>query len=442
MPGFRRTLLLVPVLLGLFACEQAPVEEAGPDLDAALVEALTLNGQVQLSNFTLPDPGDLAAIPQDPANPLTADKVELGMLLFHETALALSPRHASGRGTYSCATCHHAAAGFQAGRRQGLGDGGSGWGVRGEGRTRNPLYAETELDVQPLHSPSVLNVAYQSVMVWSGAFGAHGPNEGTEAHWAADTSFAVNALGYAGVEAQAIAGLTKHRMDSLQASVLATHPAYLERWQRVFPGEAAGAIPAGLAIAAYERTLLAGKAPFQRWLRGEAGAMTTAEKRGALVFFGKAGCETCHTGPALNQTAFYALGMPDLAGTDVFGDVPESLGRGGFLGDPAEAFKFKVPQLYNLKDSPFYGHGGTFQSVHEVVEYYNEGRPDRTLPNGILERRFKPLGLTPDEIDDLTAFLTDALHDPDLMRYVPASLPSGNCFPANDPAARRDLGCE
>lgn len=437
---FLGALLVVGCLSG--GCEITnPTGGNDADLDETLTALLTRDGQRTLSNFILPNSDDLAAIPQDPGNPLTADKVALGRLLFHETALATSPRHEAGRGTYACATCHHAGAGFQAGRRQGVADGGVGWGVNGEGRRRSPAYEVAELDVQTLRTPTALNGAYQPVVFWSGALGAKWPNEGTEAHWTPGTPLAVNTLGFDGLETQAIAGLDMHRMGALETSVVASHPTYTAFWDRVFPGDSVSVVTAGLAIAAYERTLLANRAPFQRWLRGEAGAMTEAEKRGAIVFFGKAGCELCHTGPALNQTAFYALGMPDMQGADVYGDLSESLGRGGFLGDPDEYYKFKVPQLYNLKDAPFYGHGGMFRTIREVVDYYNEGIPARTLPEGRLAGPFKPLGLTRTEIHDLVLFLTESLHDPDLTRYVPAALPSGHCTPANDATARVDLGC-
>jgi cytochrome c peroxidase len=150
----------------------------------------------------------------------------------------------------------------------------------------------------------------------------------------------------------------------------------------------------------------------------------------------------CHSGGALSSMNFYALGMADLRGPGVLGPVPESLGRGGFLQDPDEYYRFKMPQLYNLADSPFHGHGGTFQSIREVVEYYNQGIPDVAVPDHILAASFQPLELTEQEIADLTLFLEKSLRDPNLKRYVPDSLPSGNCFPANDPAARRDLSCE
>jgi len=411
------------------------------DLDATLTEIITIGGQRRLDNFVLPAGDEYASIPQDPANPITAQKVELGQLLFHETALATTWRNPAGAGTYACATCHHAGAGFAAGRRQAIGEGGSGWGQNGEGRTRNMAYGVPDLDVQGIRSPSVLNSAFQDVMGWAGDSGARGPNRGTEAAWEGDPFHEVNRLGYDGLETQAIAALTKHRMDDLSQSIVESNDAYADLWEQAFPGQPVTVESMGLAIAAYERTLMADQAPFQRWLRGETDAMSDAEKRGAILFFDKAGCETCHTGPALNQMAFYALGMPDLEGAGVLGDDVSSLGRGGFTGQVDDEFKFKVPQLYNLKDSPFYGHGGSFTSLREVVEYYNDAIPAVDLPVERAPVFFRPLDLTDQEIVDLTLFLTDALHDPALARYAPANLPSGQCTPANDPAARLDLGC-
>lgn len=435
----RRTLLIL--MMALAGCDgMTPVPPPAGDtaLDDTLTARITLGGQRRLVNFLLPESDDLAAIPQDPANPLTPEKVALGRLLFHETGLATRPHRPEGQGTYACATCHYAGAGFRSARRQALGEGGRGWGRRGEARTPDPAYPTADLDVQPLRTPTVLNTAYQRLMLWDGSLGAHDRNAGTEARWTPGTPAAVNALGYDGLETQAIAGLTAHRMGDPAAWPRA---AYAERWARAFPGDSISLVTAGLAIAAFERTLLASHAPFQRWLRGERDALTPAEKRGGILFFGKAGCALCHTGPALSQTTFYALGMPDLHGPDVVGDEPESLGRGGFTGNPDDNYTFKVPTLYNLRDAPFYGHGGAFTSLREVVEYYNAGVPARPLPEGRLAMHFRPLGLTPAEVDDLVAFLSDALYDPDLMRYVPDALPSGRCTPADDAQSRADLGC-
>ena len=401
-----------------------------------------------LAFYMMPASQDLHSIPQDPRNPLSPEKVRLGRLLFHETGLLTTPSRSEGLETASCASCHHVAAGFQAGRRQGIGEGGLGFGTRGEDRFPNPDYTLEQLDVQPIRSPSAMNGAYQPVMLWNGQFGATGPNVGTEASWTAGTPKETNYLGYQGLETQAIAGLTVHRMGRVDTSVAAKHPVYRQLFERAFPGEPIDQERAGLAIAAYERTLLASEAPFQRWLRGAVGAMTKQQKRGAILFFGAAGCVDCHTGPALNSMTFHALGMDDLRGPDVLLDGdddlarPEHLGRGGFTGRSEDFYRFKTPQLYNLADSPFLGHGGTFRSVREVIEYKNSAVSQNPIvPAERLAPTFRPLHLSEGDIADLTAFVEEALYDTRLDRYVPSRLPSGNCFPVNDEQSRSDLGC-
>lgn len=419
----------------------------GSELDEALEEALVDASEGQgTAFFMLPDSDDFISIPQDPRNRLTQAKVELGQLLYHETALMVNPVRPEGQFSGSCASCHHAAAGFQAGRIQGVGEGGWGFGMRGEGRINNPNYALDELDVQPIRSPTAMNGAYQEVMLWNGQFGATGVNAGTEANWTPETPIATNHLGYEGLEIQAIAGLSVHRMGDIEETMVVSDPTYQQMFARAFPGQPIDRERTGLAIAAYERTLLANQAPFQAWLRGNTGAMSEEQKRGALLFFGDAGCADCHTGPALNSMTFFALGMADLQGSGVYGDFTSNeanLGRASFTKQAEDEYKFKTPQLYNLVDSPFMGHGGTFRSVREVVDYKNRAIPDkRDVPRQQLASAFRPLGLDADEVDDLVAFIEGALYDPDLVRYVPDSVPSGGCLPANDTQSRTDLGCQ
>ena len=106
-------------------------------------------------------------------------------------------------------------------------------------------------------------------------------------------------------------------------------------------------------------------------------------------------------------------------------------------------FKFKVPQLYNLEDSGFYGHGSSMRSIRQVLEYKNDARKENGLvPDSQLADEFVPQNLTASELDDLEAFVKHALRDPDLMRYQPSTVVSGNCFPNNDPMSRSQLGCE
>ncbi|MDX1420529.1 MAG: cytochrome c peroxidase [Rubricoccaceae bacterium] len=453
MPRTRLILLLGALAL-LAACDNATPE--APSLDAQLREAVTAAAEgAGLDAFRVPDDGDLAAIPQDPRNPLTPEKVALGRLLMHETALAVNPTHAMMEGTYSCASCHHVAAGFRAGVPQGLADGGVGFGHFGERRRPHPDYAHDELDRQPIRSPSLMNGAYQAVTLWNGQFGAAGPNAGTEAEWTEGTPIVNNRLGYEGLETQAIAALTVHRMQDGPAFVIETLPEYAARFAAAFPDfratdpaiASAEMEMAGLAIAAWERTVLPSEAPFQRWLRGETDAMTAAQKRGAILFFGRAGCVSCHGGPALANMSFHALGMGELTGPGVFSDFnpkdPVHLGRGGFTQRDADTYRFKVPQLYNLADDAFLGHGATFASIRDVVAYKNAAVPQSTLvPADRLDPLFVPLGLTEDEVDDLAMFLERGLYDARLGRHVPEALPSGSCFPNNDPQSRIDLGCE
>ncbi|MEZ4826322.1 MAG: cytochrome c peroxidase [Bacteroidia bacterium] len=424
--------------------EQSP----GFDLDAALEDALiAASGGEGLSAYMLPESDDYASIPQDPRNPITTARVDLGKKLFHETRLGIHPKYTQGMYTYSCASCHHAAAGFQAGIQQGIGEGGLGFGFIGEKRTANPAYPADSLDVQPVRSPSVLNIAYQTNVLWNGQFGATHLNAGTEARWTEGTPIATNKLGYEGVETQAIAGMTVHRLGLENDLIYKT--VFKEYFDHSYPdidtSERYTRENAGLAMAAYERTVVASQAPFQRWLKGDKNAMSGFEKRGALLFFGEANCVACHNGPALNTMDFYALGMADMEGPGTYGTSaqnPANLGRGGFTGKEEDNYKFKVPQLYNLKDSPFYGHGGTFHSIREVVEYKNAAIPqNQRVPATQLAPEFVPLHLSETQISQITGFLERSLHDPNLDRYAPVRIPSGQCFPNNDMHSRNDMHC-
>ncbi|MFT5617613.1 MAG: cytochrome c peroxidase [Arenicella sp.] len=433
------------LFLFLSACQD---DDEALSLDFELEEVLasTSNG-LGKSYFQQPSSDDFQSIPQDPKNPLTADKVKLGQLLFHETGIAIDPKFSGSSGTYSCASCHHVRAGFQAGVKQGVGEGGIGFGVNGEGRIHE--FNRTDFDVQPLRTPSIMNGAYQKLQLWSGQFGATDANIGTESQWTAETPKETNHLGYEGLETQAIAGLGVHRMkmdiDSL------TKTGYVELFDKAFPNvdksERYDMERAGLAIAAYERTVLSNQAPFQKWLNGEFSALSDDEKRGAMLFFGKAECANCHTGPALNSMKFEALGMSDLGGAGASVSVKDATdagkGRGSFTTKSEDMYKFKVPQLYNLTQSKFYGHGGNFNSIKDIIDYKNKAVKENSLvPDSQLSAEFKPLNLSEQEVSYLVKFLENGLYDKQLERYVPESLPSGNCFPNADAQSIIDLDCK
>lgn len=196
-------------------------------------------------------------------------------------------------------------------------------------------------------------------------------------------------------------------------SLCNTNVDYLALYEAAFPNEPITKITTGLAIAGYERTVLSSQGPFQQWLQGDKAALSAEEKEGALLFFTKGRCHECHNGQALNSMKFYALGMKDLEGPSVFGvDVKNDAknGRGGFTNKDIDLYKFKVPQLYNMKDSPFYGHGGNFTTIRSIVAYKNLAISEN--PNVVTSRlasEFEPLNLTEEEIDKLTRFLSESL---------------------------------
>ncbi len=440
---------LLTILIFLASCGMDPVDDREDEiLNMELATLLDQQGGSEgMSAFRLPQSDELDKIPQDPLNPLTEAKVKLGKFLYHETGLAVDPRNPVSMYTYSCASCHHAKAGFQASMQQGIGEGGLGFGQKGEERRKNEDYIDLQVDVQPLRSPSTLNVAFQTNMLWNGQFGATGVNTGTEHLWTEFTPKETNELGYEGVEIQAIAGLSVHRQDTDSALINGT---VYKQWFE----EAFSTIPQdkryskefiGLAIAAYERTLLPTEAPFQRWLAGDKEAMNARQKKGAVLFFSKGNCVSCHNGPALNEMDFFALGMNDMEGNGTIrasSALPANKGRGDFTGEESDNYKFKVPQLYNLKDSPFYGHGGTFNSIREVVQYKNLANSENPkVPLSQLDDEFVPLGLSDEEVDLITEFISEALYDPNLQRFEPTELPSGLCFPNNDPQSKADMNC-
>ena len=430
-----------------------PAVEARDNLLTLLDSTSTIGSYEE---YILPDSDDFDNIPQDPSNPITAEKVALGKLVYHETGITEGDI-ASSEGTFSCASCHNAQNGFKSGIRQGIGEGGIGFDHR--------MVMEgvdlAHVDVQPVTSPTVLNTAYQEVMLWNGQFGNViggivnvGIDE--ERHFTEGTPKEANLRNFAGLETQAVAGLGVHRMGTNNPnSLLRTNETYREMFEAAYgvaePDDMLEAT--ALAIAAYERTILANQAPFQAYLKGDETAMTESEVAGAEVFFGKGNCYACHNGPALSSPVgamadevFMTVGFHDLdIWEDTVGEVNDATreGRGGFTGDELDRFKFKVPPLYNLIDTTVFGHGASFSSVEDVVRYKVAAVPQHPqVETYDLDYRFTPLDLTEDEITNLVAFLENSLYDADLMRYVPESLPSGNCPVNNDEVSREELGCD
>lgn len=437
------------LILSLSCEESSEYELAKTELDIRLEELLEQNSNgIGKSYFILPDSDDFNAIPQDPLNLLNTYKVALGQLLLHETATGGIPKMSQMGETYSCASCHPVASSFYAGRRQGIGEGGIGFGFVGEGRQIDFNIPLDSVDLQPVRPPTLLNVAYQEVALWNGSLGATGENVGTEARWAAAGALE-NSLGFQGLETQGLVGQATHRLKIDEEFINNNGYRWLfnKAFEEVDASERYTPLNAALAIAAFNRTLLANRAPWQSYLKGDYDAISDQEKRGAIVFAGTGQCISCHTGPALKDQGFHAFGFghfDDSNSAVVLDDVGfESVkrGRGGFTGNSSDDYKFKTPTLYNLRDAAFYGHGSTFSSIEEVVRYKNNSILQDTNASSNLASQMGAINLTEEQINDLVFFLENSLYDAELLRYVPESVKSGNCFPNADDQSKIDLGC-
>jgi cytochrome c peroxidase len=438
----KRSLLLVIIGFIAFGCSKDRLTDP---LDIELNETLNkLSPSGNADYYILPESDDFASIKAGVENPITAEKVALGKMFFFETALAGDAMHESCLYTYSCASCHMPSTGFMPGRKQGIADGG--WGM-GTNRDINEFYEEGNLDVQAGRALSLLNVSYVTNTTWTGKFGANGTNVGTEDLWDLYEDTEINHEGLDGIESQLIEGQTLHRMkvDEYVLDELGYRAMYDAAFPDVPFQDRYSPRTTAFALAAYLRTLLSNRAPFQEWLKGDRGAMTNMEKEGALLFYGKAGCFRCHQGPSLSANEYHAIGVKDMYDSNGYNTSVNDLrnfGRGGFTQKEEDLYKFKVPSIYNMKDSPFYFHGSSKHTLWGVVEYFNAAIPENERVDKNISSYFHPLNLGTIEIQQLVTFLSDGLRDPDLNRYMPDEVLSGNCFPNNDPESKSEMGCE
>ncbi len=427
------------IIIIVFACSREQLTVLDTELNELIPDK---------SKYILPSSKDLAKIPQSAANPLTEAKVRLGKLLFFEPVFANQAKQYVELYTFTCASCHVPEAGFRPARMQGIADGGFGFGKMGEQRIKYPTYPNDSIDAQGARPLAVLNTAFVTNSMWNGSFGSDDQNVGTEKIWGKfDPGTAINHQNLGNLEGQNIEGLKTHRMLYNEETI--TDGGYKKMFDEAFPDipvkDRYNRKTASFALSAYLRALVTDEAPFQLWLKGQNKAMTDQQKKGAILFFGKVGCNSCHNKPNLGSMQFAALGLKDLfenGGLKTSIADRRNLGRGGFTGEKDDMFKFRVPQLYNLGDSGPYFHGGSKKTLEEVVRYFNNGIPENPrVPAEQISYFLKPLGLTEEEIQDLTVFLKEGLRDPNLKRYVPESVLSGKCFPNNDPLSKDDMKC-
>jgi cytochrome c peroxidase len=329
----ERLLTLTACAALLTACGD-PTPEPAPDAGGADAWA-----------WELPEGFPEPRVPED--NPMSAVKVELGRRLFYDTRMSLD-------GTFSCGTCHLQELAFTDGRAQGL-------GVTGQ--------------LHPRSSMSLANVAYFATLNWAN------PNETALEHQALGPMF--------GTEPVEL-GLAD-REDELFAT-LGADPTYVDLFARAFP-EADGAISVDTitkALAAFQRTLISGSSPFDRYVRGDSDALSESAVRGLDLFFGEQlECFHCHngftladsvdhSGQAFVERPFHNTGLYNL---DPLGSYPErNEGLFTHTGKLEDMGRFRAPSLRNIAVTAPYMHDGSIPDLDGVIDHYAAG--GRTIAEG------------------------------------------------------------
>ena len=282
-------------------------------------------------------------VPQPASNETSIEKAALGRDLFFETQL-------SANNSLSCASCHRPEHAFAEPRRVAQ-------GIHAQPGDRN--------------TPSVLNSAYYPVLFWDGRRNS--------------------------LEAQAIEPLlspTEMGMTDEATIVSRLTSSYGNRFRDVMDSPISLESVAQ-ALACYQRTLFSGNSAFDRFESGQRDAINTAAQRGRSLFFGKAGCGSCHVPPLFTDFDYHNLGV-GWEGADA-GDR----GRFGVTNDPKDLGSFRTPSLRDVSRTAPYMHDGNIPTLRSVVEFYSAGGN----ANKHLDPQIQPLRLKTNEIDDLVAFL-------------------------------------
>lgn len=276
-----------------------------------------------------------ANIPED--NPLTPEKIALGKQFFWD-------KRWSRNGTVACVSCH---------------DPNHGWA--------DPRQFSIRFDGKPTsrHAPTLINRLFSDLQQSTGA--------------------------RASLEDQAFK--SSDQTPELVVKSLGAIPAYQEQFRKVF-GADLNAQGVAKAIAAYERTILSGNSPYDRFRAGDKSALSAAAQRGLALFEGQARCVACHTGFNFTDEGYQNIGV----GMDR--EKPD-LGRYAVTKQDVNKGAFKTPTLRDVAKRPPYMHDGRFKTLEEVVAFYDRGG----VANPWLSREIRPLNLTAQEQADLIAFL-------------------------------------
>jgi cytochrome c peroxidase len=296
-----------------------------------------------------------AEVPAPADNSYAPQRAELGKKLFFDPRL-------SGSGAISCASCHNPALSWEDGLPTGIGHMGNRLGR---------------------HSPTVEDLAWGGPYFWDGRA-------------ASLEDQAKGPLQSAGEMNMPLADVTR-TVESM--------PEYTSAFAKAYPGEALSIDTIAKAIANYERTIVSGTAPFDRWIEGEEGALSEAAKHGFTLFNGKAGCAECHSGWRFTDDGFHDIGLKS-----------DDLGRGALpgpltTGNPVLQHAFKTPTLRNVGMRAPYMHDGSKKSLREVIDLYDGGFIERQS----LSTHVKRLNLMESEKRDLVAFMQSLTGKADLV---------------------------
>jgi cytochrome c peroxidase len=445
------------ILFWALACQHTETTETPP-----IAGGGTLDSQLRASL------GQWGAVPIGALNSADPALVDLGRALFFDKEL-------SGNRDVACATCHSPLSHTSDALSLSIGTGGTGSGATralGAGR-----------QFTPRNAPALLNVALGFFyMFWDGRVSdlGGGPSSGNfktpagaalpsglTSVLAAQAMFpvtnrnemrgeigdhdilgSVNELAqYDSAQFGAIWSGTMKRLLAINAYVAKFNAAYPS-----VPVSSLGFQHAANAIAAFEgKAFTFTNSPFDRYLAHDDNALTTDQKKGALLFFGRARCSQCHGGPLLGGQFFASAAVPQL-GPGVAPNAPLDLGQdNGFTAPQQPRFFFRVPPLRNVELTAPYMHDGAFATLDAVVHHYNDVekalrnydvsqldpqlRPlyhgdDATIAAVLASTSGnirQPLGLTEGEMHQLVLFL-QSLTDPaarDLSSIIPSSVPSG-----------------
>ena len=274
--------------------------------------------------------------------------VKLGRLLFWDPRLSAS-------GKTSCGSCH---------------DPKLGWATR-ERFSRNDSGKLTSRKSQ-----TVLGLAHMQAPV-----GWDGRNESLEAQ-------AKNSIARGSMSMRETA--TPVKIEVIEARIRDI-PAYAKIFEAALPGVPLDIDDIVKAVAAYERTLEPGIAPFDRWIEGEESAISDSAKRGFVLFNRDANCFACHTGWRFTDDKFHDIGT-----------TTTDRGRGREVkDDELMQFAFKTPTLRAVALHPPYMHNGSVPDLYATVGHYENGGIDRPSRSPLLQ----PIKLTEEQRLDLVAFM-------------------------------------